>query len=88
MNTLPDDIVRHALARYLCTPAEVILPELHLRADLGLDPLDVVLVVLRLERMVGREFPMALLEIIHTVDELNRLVRAWASSGNAWGAIA
>jgi len=80
MNSFPDDLVCDALARHLGAPVTTIRPEHRLRGHLGLDSLDIALVVLRLQRDVGREFPMALLEVVETVDELSRLVQAWASA--------
>jgi hypothetical protein len=37
------------------------------------------MIALRLERAARREFPLAMLDWVHTVDRLVRLVRAWAT---------
>lgn len=71
------EIVRFALAMHLNAPPDVIGESLALDEDLGLDPLDLVLVVLRLEELGDIEFPIADLEGIRTVGDLTDLVRAW-----------
>jgi acyl carrier protein len=73
------EIVRFALALHLGVDSEEL--ELHhrLEADLGLDPLDLVLVALRLEEIEDAEFPVARLEMVHTVGDLVDVVRDWAS---------
>jgi acyl carrier protein len=73
------EIVRFALALHLkAQPSHI---ELHhrLEQDLGLDPLDLVLVVLRLEEIEEAEFPVADLETVMTVGDLVAVVRSWAS---------
>ena len=72
-------MVRFALALHLdASPAQV---ELHHRLDrdLGLDPLDLVLVVLRLEEIENAEFPVGDLEHVATVEDLVDVVRQWSS---------
>jgi acyl carrier protein len=72
------EVVRCALALHLSVdPAQIEL-EHHLEADLGLDPLDLVLVVLRLEEIEEAEFPVADLETVTTVAELVDVVREWS----------
>jgi acyl carrier protein len=73
------EIVRFALALHLGVDSEGV--ELHHRldADLGLDPLDLVLVALRLEEIEDAEFPVAQLEMVRTVSDLVDVVRDWAS---------
>jgi acyl carrier protein len=73
------EVVRFALARHLSVDPEQIEPEHRLEADLGLDPLDLVLVVLRLEESEDAEFPVADLEAVTTVADLVGVVRGWSS---------
>lgn len=70
-------LVRTLLARHLDVAAEVFEDEQHLEHDLGLDPLDLVLVSIRLEEMEQAEFPVAALERVSTVGGLTKLVGAW-----------
>ncbi len=73
------EVVRFALALHLSIdPIEIEL-EHRLEADLGLDPLDLVLVVLRLEEIEEAEFPVADLETVVTVADLVSVVREWSS---------
>src|SRR5262249_51824543 len=48
-----------------------------LQRDLGLDPLDLVLIALDLEETYRAEFPIAELELVRTVGDLSTLARAW-----------
>jgi acyl carrier protein len=73
------EVVRFALALHLSVDPERIEPEHSLEADLGLDPLDLVLVVLRLEEVEDAEFPVADLATVTTVADLVNLVRGWSS---------
>jgi acyl carrier protein len=76
---MPLEIVRFALALHLRTdPHDIALGD-RLEADLGLDPLDLVLVALRLEEVEEGEFPVALLETVTTVADLVGLVRTWST---------
>jgi acyl carrier protein len=71
------EIVCFALALHLeVDPAEIHAGQ-HLEDDLGLDPLDLVLVVLRLEELGDGEFPVGDLESVFTVDDLAKVVRVW-----------
>ena len=74
------EVVRFALALHLSADPGRIEPEHRLEADLGLDPLDLVLVVLRLEEIEDAEFPVADLETVITVADLVGVVRAWSRS--------
>jgi acyl carrier protein len=75
-----ESLVHDALTRQLGFDPGVLRPEHRLREDLGLDSLDLSLVALRLERKVRRDFPLAVLSLVSSVDQLVRLVRAWAGS--------
>jgi acyl carrier protein len=72
------EVVRIALALHLSISPGAVELEHRLEADLGLDPLDLVLVVLRLEEIEHAEFPVADLESVATVADLVGLVRAWS----------
>ena len=71
------ELVRVALALHLDVDVGRISSETHLERDLGMDPLDLVLVVLRLEEVEEMEFPIAELEGVETVGGLASMVRAW-----------
>lgn len=71
------EIVRFALALHLEAEPYEIEEHQRLEEDLGLDPLDLVLVVLRLEELGEVEFPVADLEGIRTVGDLVAVVRRW-----------
>ena len=75
--SLPHSI-RNAVAAHLDIEPSQLEPSHDLRKDLGLDPLDLVLVVLRLEDDADVEFPVAELEHVDTLDDLARLVRRWS----------
>lgn len=79
MGVWAENLFLDALAAYLGRPRQSIEAGSHLHDDLGLDRADMAFIVLRLERFVRREFPMPLLDIAETVDELSRLVAAWAA---------
>jgi acyl carrier protein len=70
-------LVCFALALHLRIDPGAIEPFMSLEDELGLDPVDLVLVVLRLEELGEVEFPVADLEGIRTVADLADLVRAW-----------
>jgi acyl carrier protein len=72
------EIVSCALALHLEVDPGEIVPSMRLEQDLGLDPLDLVLVVLRLEELGDIEFPVADLEDLLTVGDLVELVRDWS----------
>ena len=73
------EIVRSALALHLEVDSREIDVKDRLDADLGLDPLDLVLVALRLEEIEQGEFPVARLETATTVADLVAVVRAWSA---------
>ncbi len=72
------DIVRFALALHLRIDPEYIIEEQRLKEDLSLDPLDLVLVALRLEEIGNREFPVDSLANVETVADFVDAVRAWS----------
>jgi len=71
------DIVRFALALHLRIDPEYIIEEQRLKEDLSLDPLDLVLVALRLEEVGTSEFPVDSLANVSTVADFVDAVRAW-----------
>jgi acyl carrier protein len=77
MNGSAEPTVQQLLARRLGAAPERILGAHELTRDLGVDPLDLVLVALDLEEIEDGEFPIAELENIRTVDDLANLVRDW-----------
>jgi len=77
MNVLNELLVRRAVASHLEVPVDELCSTQSLEDDLGLDPLDLVLIALSLEEDVGVEFPVALLETVKTVGDLDSLVRSW-----------
>src|SRR5262249_19205496 len=80
MAYLRDDFVRLALAEYLDLKPTAIAAEAELGRDLGLEPLDLVLIVFRLEEFADAdaEFSIADLEGVVTVADFEKIVRAWA----------
>ena len=87
MNDAWDDRVRHALARHLKTDPLLLGPKDRLGEDLGLDALDLVLIVLAFEEQAKVEFPMGDLQSVRTVADLASLTRAWLSAHDAGGAL-
>jgi acyl carrier protein len=75
--------VQMTLGLHLRVDPGTIELEQDLELDLGLDPLDLVLVVLRLEELECAEFPIADLETVVTVGDLVALVRSWSSLGRS-----
>jgi acyl carrier protein len=71
------ELVRYALAQHLGADVDEIDADHLLDEELGLDPLDLVLIALRLEELGEVEFPVAELETITTVGELTEMVRGW-----------
>jgi acyl carrier protein len=78
MNDHSFEIVRFALALHLEIVPDAVVESDSLTEDLGLDPLDLVLVALRLEELAEAEFPVADLEHARTVGDLVAIVREWA----------
>jgi acyl carrier protein len=87
MNDAWDDRVRHALARHLKTDPLLLGASDRLGEDLGLDALDLVLIVLAFEEQAKVEFPMGDLQSVRTVADLASLTRAWLSAHDAGGAL-
>lgn len=77
MRTDEMEVVSFALALHLELDPNDIREEQLLEEDLGLDPLDLVLVVLRLEEIGDGEFPVDELVGIKTVKDLAAVVRNW-----------
>src|SRR5262249_36579921 len=66
--------VRLSVARYLGVPERSVDAAHRLREDLGLLPLDLVLVVISLEDVASSRFPVERLDSVHTVEELTRML--------------
>ena len=77
MIQLQSDRLGLALSRHLGLRAETFEAAMRLEEDLGLDPLDLVLVALRLEEEEQSEFPLGGLESIRTVADFTELVEEW-----------
>lgn len=71
------DIVRRELSSHIGLPPSEIGRDRRLDRDLGLDPLDLVLLALRLEDREGAEFPVAELAGVRTVGDLVAVVHTW-----------
>jgi acyl carrier protein len=71
-----DEMVRAVVACHLAVARETISPATRLQRDLELDPLDLVLIALRIEDIVGLEFPIARLEGVRTVGDMVGIVKA------------
>ena len=80
MTSFDDSLVRLAVALHLEAPLDSVHSADHLEHDLGLDPLDLVLVVLRLDELVGAQCALADLQRIETVGDLEEMVRDWQDS--------
>ena len=72
-----DATVRKTIAHHVGLDPAQVEPALSLTNDLGLDPLDLVLIALRLEDIEQIDFPIEQLGTVHTVGELTRLFQAW-----------
>jgi acyl carrier protein len=81
MNESLDEVVREVVARHLDIDVSEVDPLGHLRLDLHLDPLDLVLIALRLEDMEQREFPIHRLEFVETVSDIADVVEAMREGG-------
>jgi len=71
------NIVETAIVRHLGQQQLTIQETQRLDQDLGLDPLDIIMIVIRLEDQIGIEFPIGSLDRIRTVAELADAIRAW-----------
>jgi acyl carrier protein len=94
MNDSLEDMVRDVVARHLDVEASTLTLEDDVEKDLGLDPLDLVLIALRIEENVSIEFPIARLESVHRLDDLIDIVRSFRVTlpgtdyaGHAWAAV-
>jgi len=70
-------LVRAALALYLDRKPTEIDTDDELEKDLGLEPLDLVLIVFRLEEFAEAEFSIADLEGVVTVGDFEAVVGEW-----------
>jgi len=70
-----DELVRTVVARHLQVSPTTLTARTHVHRDLELDPLDLVLIALRIEGLEGMEFPIARLERVRTIADLVGIVR-------------
>lgn len=77
MNDPLSELVLTAVANHLRVAVRSIDLDMHLEGDLGLDALDLILIVLRLDEIASAEVAIADLEGIETVRDLRDLVRVW-----------
>ncbi len=77
MNRHHDAHVAQALAHYFGIDAHARFRELHLKRDLGLEPLELVLFVLELEEPDGPPFDFASLDHVAYVSDLIDLLSDW-----------
>ncbi len=75
--TLATNLVLSALAQQCASGWGTGLTSSELEAELVLEPLNLVLVALRLEEGAAAEFPIERLEGIHTVAQLAAVVAEW-----------
>ncbi len=73
-----DSLVRHRIAAYLSLPLEAVEPVQRLRRDLGLLPLDLVLIALSLEDVASARLPIEHLDSVETVGQLASFLRRCA----------
>ena len=73
--------VRAAIARHLHIDAMTIEPEHALEGDLGMDPLDIALVVMRIESLCDIEIPPERAERVKTVEDIEICVRDQVEAG-------
>jgi acyl carrier protein len=71
-----DDLVLETVAQHLLVGVKDVALSQHLRDDLDLDPLDLVLIALRLEDILAVEFPISALDSIESVGDLGVVLRA------------
>jgi acyl carrier protein len=76
------DTVRCAVAQHLDVPSAGVRPTDRFERDLGLRPLDVFSIALRLEEMENVELPIDELDALHKVADLTALLRTALESGN------
>jgi acyl carrier protein len=78
----PVQLVRVALAAYLDSKPSEIDPNAELERDLGLEPLDLALIVFRLEEFADAEFSISDLEDVVTVGDFEAIVTEWMRSAS------
>lgn len=71
------NLVELAIARHVGPKHAEVHASQRLDEDLGLDPLDVILIVIRLEEQAGVEFPVGSLDGVRTVRDLAEAIRDW-----------
>ena len=76
------NFVRDGIARHIGLPEQCIEPAQRLREDLGLFPLDLILVTLGLEDVANARFPVERLDSVKTVGELTWLL--WSCRCSTW----
>lgn len=76
-------LVRAAVARHATLLIEDIDASLHLERDLELDPLDLILIAMRVSDIAEIDFPMHRLEAVATVGELVDTLRGSLPSSGA-----
>lgn len=79
MSDLDDELVRTALSLHTTRDPREIEAGTRLGSDLGLEPADVILVLLQLEELAGLQLPAAELDALRTVGDLVALVGRWAT---------
>jgi acyl carrier protein len=75
MNEDLDDLVLDVVAHHLCVNRDHVSLSQRVHEDLDLDPLDLVLIALRLEDIEQVEFPVAALEDVERVADLVTVMR-------------
>jgi len=83
MTYLQGNFLRVALALYLDMKPSEIQPSADLRRDLGLEPLDLALIVYRLEEFADAELSMSQLDRVVTVADFERVLRDWSRDAPA-----
>lgn len=83
MNAHHDSRVEHAFIHYFGIHDSADLREQRLKADLGLEPLDLVLFVLELEQPDGPPFEFEACDNMSNVGELLERLQAWQDLADA-----
>ena len=76
MKSSLDEMVCEVVARHLDVEPRTIDLQKRVDRDLALDPLDLVLIAIRIEELSGIEFPIARLESVKKVGDLTQIVRS------------
>lgn len=79
MSDADDELVRTALSLHTHRDPRELEARTRLGSDLGLEPADIVLVLLHLEELAGLQLPQAELDALRTVGDLVALVSRWAT---------